>query len=81
MIYLNLFNELRGKKGKRVKKSSIKNIKQKVLNKEEMEELFTEVGFIIEKVYGDFDKGEYLQSSSALIIIARKNNSISKIKT
>jgi len=70
----NMFNELRGKKGKRVKRSSIKNIKQKVLKKEEMEELFTKVGFIIEKVYGDFDKGKYLQSSPALILIARKNN-------
>ena len=72
----NIFNELRGKKGRRVKRSSIKNIKQKVLKKEEMEELFNEVGFTIEKVYGDFDKGEYLQSSPALIIIARKNNLI-----
>jgi len=51
------------------------------LKKEEMEELFNEVGFTIEKVYGDFDKGEYLQSSPALIIIARKNNLISKINT
>jgi len=74
-----MFNELRGKNGKRVKRSRIKNIKQKVLKKEEMEELFNEVGFIIEKVYGDFDKGEYLQSSPALIIIARKNNLISEI--
>jgi len=40
-----------------------------------------EVDFIIEKVYGDFNKGEYLQSSPALIIIARKNNLISKINT
>jgi len=72
----NMFNELRGKNGKRVKRSSIKNIKQKVLKKEEMEELFNEVGFIIEKVYGDFDKGEYLQSSPVLIIIAWKNNLI-----
>ncbi len=72
----NMFNELRGKNGKRVKRSSIKNIKQKVLKKEEMEELFNEVGFIIEKVYGDFDKGEYRQSSPALIIIASKNNLI-----
>jgi len=68
----NMFNELRGKNGKRVKRSSIKNIKQKVLKKEEMEELFNEVGFTIEKVYGDFDKGEYLQSSPALILIAKK---------
>jgi len=72
----NMFNELRGKKGKRVKRSSIKNIKQKVLKKEEMEQLLNEVGFIIEKIYGDFDKAEYLQSSPALIIIARKNNLI-----
>jgi len=72
----NMFNELRGENRKRIKRSSIKNIKQKVLKKEEMEELFNEVGFIIEKVYGDFDKGEYLQSSPALIIIARKNNLI-----
>ena len=36
-----------------------------------MEYLFTEVGFVIEKVYMDFDKGEYLQSSHALIIIAK----------
>lgn len=55
---------------------SIKNIKQKVLKIEEMEELFNEVGFIIEKVYGDFDKGAYLRSSPALIFIARKNNLI-----
>jgi len=75
----NMFNELRGKRERRVKRSSIKNIKQKVLKKEDMEELFNEVGFTIEKVYGDFDKGEYLQSNTALIIIARKNNLISKI--
>jgi len=67
-----MFNELRGKDGKRVKRNSIKNIKQKVLKKEEMEELFNEAGFIIEKVYGDFDKGEYLQSSPVLILIAKK---------
>ncbi len=72
----NMFNELRGKNGKRVKRSSIKNIKQKVLKKEEMEKLFNEVSFIIKNVYGDFDKGEYLQSSPALILIARKNNLI-----
>ena len=72
----NMFNELRGKNGKRVKRSSIKNIKQKVLKKEEMEKLFNEVGFIIEKVFGGFDKGEYQPSSPALIIIARKNNLI-----
>lgn len=44
-----------------------------------MEELLDEVGFIIEKVCGDFDKGKYLQSSPALIIIARKNNLIPEI--
>ena len=37
-----------------------------------MEELLDEAGFIIEKVYGDFDKGEYLQLSPALILIAKK---------
>lgn len=67
-----MFNELRGNNGKRVKRSSIKNIKQKVLKKEEMEELFNEVGFIIEKIYGDLDKGEYCQSSPVLILIAKK---------
>ncbi len=30
-------------------------------------QLFTKVGFIIEKVYGDFDKDKYLPSSPALI--------------
>ncbi len=72
----NMFKELRGKNGKRVKRSIIKNIKQKVMKKEEMVELFNEVGFTKEKVYGDFDKGEYLLSSPVLIIIARKNNLI-----
>ena len=76
-----MFNELRGKKGRRVKRSSIKNIKQKVLKKIEMEKLFNEVGFIIEKVYGDFDKGKYLQSSPALIIIARKNDLILELQS
>lgn len=70
-----MYNELRGK---RVKRSSIKNIRQKVLKKEELLELFNEVGFEIEKVYGDFDKGKYLPSSPALILITRKNNLIFK---
>ncbi len=66
-----MYNEL---KGKWVKRSSIKNISQKVLQKEELIKLFNEVGFEIEQVYGDFDKGEYLPSSPALILIARKIN-------
>ena len=71
-----MYNEL---KGKWVKRSSIKNIRQKALKREELIELFNEVGFKIEHVFGDFDKGRYLSSSPALILIARKNNLISKI--
>ena len=76
ILHSCMYNELRGK---RVKRSSIKNIRQKVLKKEKLIKLFNEVGFEIEQVYGDFDKVKYLPSSPALILIARKNNLNSEI--
>lgn len=45
-------------------------------NKKELEELFNEVGFIIEEVQGDLDKNEYLQSNPALILIAKNKMNI-----